>query len=266
VTVPLAEGLAPKVIRAKGVGLGPPITTVMPPTLGVTPTITITSPSPGATLAADFVQIEGTFTGPTNTGISVLGVPAQTYQNRFVSPPVRLAPGTITATARATTIDGLIAESTVTLNVAPIANDFGVSAIAYAGFKPFRVKFQIAPRAVAPQSVAVDFNGDGSDDFSGSGSNVPAYTYLQSGIFTARIRVTASNGQVTTQFRTIASISMLETRASVCATYALLRSRLQANDTIGALKALTPAFAFDSKPVIDALSVANKLCGANACQ
>ena len=105
-----ASNAEPKT-QSTGSGLGPPLSTVVPPILGVAPTIAISSPLAGAALAR--VQVQGTFTGPANTGITVLGVAATVIGNQFVSEPQQLAPGSTEITVRAKTLDGLVAAQTL---------------------------------------------------------------------------------------------------------------------------------------------------------
>jgi hypothetical protein len=238
VTGPLAEGLAPKVSQAKGGGLGPPITTVMPPALGVTPTITITSPAAGATIAGA-LQIQGTYTGPVNTGITVLGMAVTVIGNQFVSEPLRIAPGSVDITVRAKTHDGLSATQSINVTIAAApTQDFGISLSSRVGFAPFRLKPRIGVQGITDvQSVAIDFNGDGTNDYTGAVENIPIYTYNNPGVFRMRV-VLNTTSQSLTRFRTLAVPGVPEVRARACSVYANLRARLAANDSVGALKSI----------------------------
>jgi hypothetical protein len=224
--------------QAKGGGLGPPLTTVMPPPLGVTPTITITSPLTGATISGS-IQVQGTFTGPVNTGITVLGVATTVIGNQFVSEPMRIAPGTVEITVRAKTHDGLVATQTANVTVAAApSQDFGISLSSRVGFAPFRLQPRVGVRGITGvQSVAIDFNGDGTNDYTGGVENIPIYTYNNAGVYRMRVVLNTAS-QSFTRFRTMAVPGVPEVRARACSVFANLRARLAANDSEGALKSI----------------------------
>ena len=223
---------------ARGTGLGPALTTVMPPALGITPTITVSSPTAGAAIART-VQVQGTWTGPVNTGITVFGVAATIIGNQFVSEPLQIAPGNTEITVRAKTLDGLSAAQTLTVAVtAAPAQDFGIALSSRVGFAPFRLKPRIAVQGITGvQSIAIDFNGDGANDYTGSVANIPIYTYSNPGVYRMRV-VLDTAAQSFTRFRTLAVPGVPETRAQACAVLAHLRARLTVNDSAGALKAI----------------------------
>ena len=224
--------------QSKGSGLGPPLSTVMPPILGVTPTITISSPLAGAVLART-VQVQGTFTGPANTGITVFGVAATVIGNQFISEPQQLAPGSTEITMRAKTLDGLVAAQTLNVMVtAAPAQDFAIALSSRVGFAPFRLKPRIAVQGITGVlSIAIDFNGDGNNDYTGTIGNIPIYTFSNPGVYRMRVVLTTAT-QSFTRFRTLAVPGVPETRALACTVFAHLRARLAANDSTGALKAI----------------------------
>ena len=241
------------VVQAKGGGLGPPLAIVNPPTLGIAPTITITSPIAGATFAGA-VQVQGTFTGPANTGISVLGVAATVIGNQFVSEPLQLTAGSIDLVARAKTLDGLSATRNISVSVsAAPAQDFEISLSSRVGFAPFRLKPRIGVRGITGiQSVAIDFNGDGNNDYTGAIENIPFYVYSNPGVYKLRIILTTPS-QTLTRFRTLAVPGVPEIRAQACSVYAHLRARLTANDSAGALQAIAQPLRGQMSELFDAL-------------
>jgi hypothetical protein len=216
------------------------LTTVMPPVLGVTPTVTITSPIASASISSNAVQVEGTFTGPSNTGITVAGVPATIIGDRFISEPLVLDTGASTVAVRATTMDGLSGAAQVAVTVsAPPAQDFKISVPSKVGFAPFKFKPVLSLSDISDiQSVAIDFNGDGTNDYTGTIGNVPIHTYSTPGVYRVRVVITTSS-QTYTRFRTVAVPSLPETRARACTVYAHLKARLRVNDSAGALLAFT---------------------------
>jgi Glucodextranase, domain B len=239
--------------RAKGTGLGPALTTVMPPALGITPTITVTDPNSGAAIART-VQVQGTWTGPVNTGITIFGVAATVIGNQFVSEPLQLAPGNTEITVRAKTLDGLSAEQTLTVAIgAAPTQDFVIALSSRIGFAPFRLKPRIAVQGITGvQSIAIDFNGDGANDYTGSVANIPIYTYSNPGIYRMRV-VLNTAAQSFTRFRTLAVPGVPETRTRACAVFAHLRARLTANDSAGALKAIAQPLRGQMEPLFTEL-------------
>lgn len=248
------SAVSTKSAAAKGASLGPELGTVPIPVLGVAPSITITFPASGASLPQAGVQIEGTFTGTANTGISVLGIPAFTVGNRFITGPVQLDAGTQVISATAKTMDGLTAAATRTLifTAAP-ALDVAFAAQPSAGFAPFKTRFSLRPTGVQVASVAIDFDGDSVDDYVGAIANIPIRTYTAPDIYRARLVVTAVGGASYTRFLTVAALSLPETRSRACSVYAHLRARLRANDNVGVKQTLTQEFYFQFEPVLIAL-------------
>ena len=199
------------VAQAKGGGLGPPLAVVSAPTLGVTPTITITVPLAGASIAGA-VQVQGTFTGPANTGITVLGIAATVIGNQFVSEPLQLTAGTFDIVVRAKTLDGLSATQNlnVTISAAP-AQDFALSLSSRVGFAPFRLKPRVVARGISGvQSVAIDFNGDGNNDYTGAIENIPFYVYSNPGVYKLRIILTTPSQTLTDRKSTRLNSSHLD--------------------------------------------------------
>lgn len=76
--------------------------------------LVITNLTPGATIEADTTLVTGTFEGPANTGITINGVVAHIYGNRFFA-YAALARGENTLTVVATTPDGEIGRQTITV-------------------------------------------------------------------------------------------------------------------------------------------------------
>jgi len=243
-----------KSVAAKGAGLGPALSTVPIPVLGIAPTITITFPASNDSVSQSGVQLEGTFTGTANTGISVLGSSAFIVGNRFVTAPVQFDAGTQTISATAKTMDGQTATATRTLTFTnPPALDVAIRAQPSAGFAPFKTRFSLRPTGVQVANVAIDFDGDSVDDYVGSIANIPIKTYAAPAIYRARFIVTAVGGATYTRFISVAALSLPETRSRACSVYAHLRARLRANDNVGVKQTLTQEFAFQFEPVLIAL-------------
>lgn len=145
----------------RGGGLGPPIGTVSPPSLGVTPSIAITDPAPGATLGGGRVQVSGIVTGPVGTGVTVNGVIAYVNDGSFAIPEISVEPGQMTFEAVATTIDELSASASRNVTVTDTSSPVSIGFSQPIGFAPLPVAYllQVSP-AIDIDSFVVDF-GDG---------------------------------------------------------------------------------------------------------
>jgi len=131
--------------------LGLPLDTAAVPTYGVTPTIAITDPQPGASTGSASIAVVGTYTGPAATGVNVNGFAAVVENGAFVIPRISLVNGSNTLQATVTTLDGLTATAqvAVTYSAAPSNSSLGVDT--NTGAAPLSVGFNVAP----PSNVSV---------------------------------------------------------------------------------------------------------------
>ena len=223
-----------------GGGIGPPASTTPPPTLGITPTITITWPTAGTVLPAGKVQVVGTVTGSINTGVSVAGTRAYVNNGVFVTPEITLDSSVTNLAATATTMDGLTALANVSVTVSATGADAMLTAGTPIGFSPLPVLFRVGVKSgLALQSVAVDFDGNGSTDYTGSAAgDLPLFTYSAPGIYTTTANLTFSGHAPITVKHRVLVLGLVEQRTAICSTYAHLRARLGAQDVAGAGYAL----------------------------
>ncbi len=77
--------------------------------------VNVTNIAPGATVNTDRLLVMGTFQGPPNTGVTVNGIVAETYGNKFYVNNLPLKSGENTITVTATTPDGLAATQSFTV-------------------------------------------------------------------------------------------------------------------------------------------------------
>lgn len=204
------------------------------------PTIAITSPASGAAIADSKVDVVGTYSGPDNTGIAIGSARAYTYNGQFVVPALPLAPGSTTLTATATTIDGLTSSASATVSSAQAAPaPLSLAANAYAGFAPLAVSFVAQLNAGSIQSVAVDYDGDGVDDYSGAAFPSPfAHTYSTPGIYAVRLTVHSSAGTTYTATQRVVIQDLAAVRSTVCGVFGHFRQNVAANQMTTAAQAL----------------------------
>jgi len=212
---------------------------------GGTLTLSITSPTSGATVDGSFVEVVGTYTGPTNIGITVNGALAYVHNGTFVAPAVAIATGSNSLMATASKMTGATASSSavsVTGSGNPTVVSLGTTRVL--GIAPFTVGFTpnigSLPAGRTLSTVAFDFNGDGTDDYTGSsltGATV-SYTYTTPGVYKARFRATDNMSTVYTAFRSVVIQDVAVQRGMLCDVYGYMRANLITNDTTDAALAL----------------------------
>lgn len=190
---------------------------------------------------------DGTFVGPTNTGITVNGVVATTVNGQFLASAVPLAAGGNTLTVTATILPGATATTSETVTQGGAsASPIGLSADGQTwptGFAPAVVTFDYAigalPNNAGVKSVAMDVNGDGIFDYTAStlASLPSSFTYSQPGMYTAAFKVVDTNNNTYLAYRTVLVRSVSAQRNMLCDVYAYLKNRLSAQDASGATNA-----------------------------
>jgi glucodextranase-like protein len=167
-----------------------------------TVSISVTSPVAGATINADNVTVSGTLQGPSNTGVTVNGIPAVVNGNTFIAAAVPLATGTNALTVVATTPDRQTATQTLSVNStgpAPIR----VSASVYQGLAPLDVAFTVTSTTTKGLLVIqADFTGSGSFNFFSPGTPI-SNRYATPGTYQAVFNVVDSTGTAFRQTITI---------------------------------------------------------------
>jgi hypothetical protein len=242
VGTPAAITFAPAVKTSKVITLGPALAMAPIPNGSTPPTISITEPLAGAVIEGRRVQVRGAFTGPAGTGVSVNGLPAILQGNQFVIREMILPLGATSLDAKATTIGGLSATSSRAVSANTAIASVQMRASKLADFSSLAVDFQSTIAAsLTIQTITLDFNGDGTPEFSGSNpALIPThYDYTAPGVYTAKLMVTTSAPSsqtfIATQIITVVDLSAHRARA--CTTYGYLRDRLNASDVNGALLA-----------------------------
>lgn len=209
--------------------------------LGTGPvTVTVASPSAGATVSGHSVDVAGTFEGPVNTGITVNGAVAATVNGRFLAAAVPLREGANTLDVVATTMTGSTAATSVTVQASPDPAPIAIEAsdqIGQIGFGPFPAVYRLIvehlPDDTPIQLVRIDLNGDGVwDHESATLDGVPTtYVIGRPGLYRARFQI--NRGDFFAD-RYILVRDRAAQRSMLCDIYGYLRDRLAAQDLIGA--------------------------------
>lgn len=164
-----ASASAPGAISSPGIAIS-----ITGPTLSAS----VSYPASGATADGPGVDVVGSYTGPTDTGITVNGVLASVDGGHFLAPAVPLQPGANTLNVVAANISGgsATATSSVTRGLATAA-PVQLHVIRRVGFAPMQIEFSpsvgVLPNGATQSALAIDYDGDGVDDISNPAPGTP---------------------------------------------------------------------------------------------
>jgi hypothetical protein len=238
-----------------------PPTVVLP--ADTTPlTLTLDYPSNNLVVGSDTIQIFGSYTGPSNTGIVANGATLATNASNFASFPLTLSPGSNTITLTATTLDGT--PQTITRTVVYDANqrpDVEFQSAAFADYAPARVGFTLNYRVPVGQTVLtrveIDYDGDGL--FEVDAATPPArleFAFGAGGFYTGTARLSFDDGNNGTPLvirsgsAKVLMQTMAFTRQTLCGVYYAMKHRLQPGQSgvVAALRTLTPELRIEFQP------------------
>lgn len=233
----------PASTTAHGAILSPGVaTSITGPSLAVT----ITYPVNGATVNGPTTEVAGSFTGPTDTGITVNGVVAYVDGGKFLASAVPLQAGSNTINVAATTITGNTASASIGLTQGSASPDAVTLSVARPeSYAPFLVNFTpnvgTLPGGASVASLSIDYNGDGVDDVTNPSPGV-TLTYLatQPNLYAARLTVTDSNNVTYTAYAHYMVEDLTRQSGMLCDVYGYMKQRLNAQDSAGALTAIDP--------------------------
>jgi hypothetical protein len=157
--------------------------------------VCITEPAHGAEIDADRVNVKGTYAGPENSGIVVNGVLALASGGRFIANAVHLDAGQNDITAIITSPEGGTAQHSVTVVATggkPAVTLTGEPVLALAPMTA-NLTYEADP-ALDVASLALDFEGDGTDDATLQPGVLPPHLYAAPGLYVPRLTVTDRDG------------------------------------------------------------------------
>ena len=230
-----------------------------PPSVSLPPdntplVLTLDYPADNLTVGSDTIQIYGSYTGPSNTGIVANSTAMPTNASNFASFPLALSPGSNLISVVATTLDG--SPQTITRTVIYDANqrpDVEFQSAAFADYAPARVAFSLNYRIPVGQTllsrVEIDYDGDGVFDVDAA---VPPsrleYAFGSGGFYTATARLSFDDGNagtpliIRTSSAKVLMQTMAFTRQTLCGVYYGMKHRLQPGQSgiVSALNTLEP--------------------------
>ncbi|WP_306532630.1 hypothetical protein [Geobacter sp.] len=196
----------------------------------------IATPLSGTVMNGDSVIVSGTFLGPPNVGITVNGQIAGIQGNTFYATvPLELGSNTLTATATAP--NGKTAMDTVTVDssgVAPVK----VQPTPTRGIAPLHVNFKLTINTARPlQSISVDYDGDGTYDFTTADIKGPfAFTYNSPGAFQAVFDIVDDQGSHHVAKAQVVANDAVKMDAMLISVWNGMHSALLANEQAKALQ------------------------------
>ncbi len=159
--------------------------------------LNITYPLEGDTISRPDVMVKGTITNTTGneTGVTVNGMVATVYGNQFVANHVPLVEGSNTITVTAKDIEGNKATASIVVNAITTAPHVTLTANTESGIAPLTAYFSVSTAIPNPVSTyQMDYEGDGTIDYTGSTFENISVTYTKEGIYYPTIKVTDTKG------------------------------------------------------------------------
>ncbi len=205
-------------------------------------TITITSPVSGATINRSDVMVKGTVTNSTGneTGVTVNGVVATVYDNQFIANHIPLTEGSNTITVTATDTAGHTATKAIIVNAVTTGNYIDLTANPESGVAPLTTYFSVStsiPNAVA--TYQMDYEGNGSIDYTGSTFDNINFTYTVEGIYYPTVIVTDSQGIQYSDTIAIVVLNAADLDALLRAKWVAMKTAIANQDVEGAVKYYT---------------------------
>ena len=152
--------------------------------------LTVTSPSDGASIAGDSIAVTGTYTGPAGTGITVDGVAASLANGQWIADGVPLASGSNNVVVVGTTLGGSVATQTFTV-ISTGTNLLSLTGTpALTGNAPLNVTFQYQfTGSTTLTNFSINY-GDGTSHAQTQWDSSFNHTYNIPGVYLATLTVT----------------------------------------------------------------------------
>ncbi|MBF0592617.1 MAG: hypothetical protein HQL02_11075 [Nitrospirae bacterium] len=211
-----------------------------PYTFNVVPglSIAITEPSDGATVDKRMTLVRGTFSWESgDVGIVVNGVPAEVSGRQWYANNVMLVVGANTITATITDASGNSKSTSITVNTTTTDNIVVLDPTIASGLAPLTTSFDVLEKL--PNEVtgySIDFEGDGSIDYTATEFEDVSYTYTTPGVYYPTITLTDSAGNTYTDRIAITVLDEAETDAMLRAKWNSMKAAFVAGDIEGGLQ------------------------------
>jgi hypothetical protein len=161
-------------------------------------TISITSPADGAAINKPSTTVVGTVTSNADeVWVTVNGMPAVIYGNQFVVNNLPLTNGSNRIIVNSMDSNGAMTRTETTVTADITTQSVQLSSNVMSGIAPLTVYFTLSSSLTNTiASYQIDYEGDGTIDYSGSTFDNISHTYSTEGIFYPKITMTDSKGNV----------------------------------------------------------------------
>lgn len=199
-------------------------------------TITIVSPVDGSTIYRPDIMVKGTLvTAGNETGVTVNGIVGMVYTTQFAVNHMPLSNGANTISVTATDTAGNTATTAITVTAVIPYPYVRLTANTESGVSPLTVNFTATtaiPNAVT--TYKIDYDGNGTDDYTGSTFTNISHTYSTPGIYYARLTVVdyADISYVDTIAIVVVNGDTLD--GALRAIWNSMKTKLTNNDPVGA--------------------------------
>jgi hypothetical protein len=217
------------------------------------PALRILGPLDGAVVEDDEVDVHGHWTADSpNVVVTVNGVRALVFGNRFLLTGMRLSPGVNELTIKVSDGTGVATRTSKVWSAGPAS--VKLSATPSQGFAPLKVDFAVRDSGNR-QVTRIELDADGNGEIDSYVVWAPdvTHTYAQPGAFQARMTAIFEDG-TTHQFRKwIGTVDPTAVDVALKASWAAFTQALAEGDKAGALSWLTGRAKAKYELVIDAL-------------
>ncbi|MBF0538727.1 MAG: hypothetical protein HQL03_10805 [Nitrospirae bacterium] len=199
--------------------------------------IAITEPADGATVDRMMALVRGTFSWESgDVGIVVNGVPAEVSGRQWYANNVMLVVGANTITATITNTSGNSKSTYITVNTTTTDQAVTLGTNIASGLAPLTTNFYVLkdlPNEVT--GYAIDFEGDGSIDYTATEFDSVKYTYTTPGMYYPTITLTDSAGNTYTDRIAVTVLDKAETDAMLRAKWDSMKAAFASGDIEGGL-------------------------------
>jgi hypothetical protein len=167
-------------------------------------TVSITSPSDGATISGSGITVTGVVINSTGneTGVIVNGIPATVYGSRFIADYVSLTEGSNTITVTATDTAGNTATSTITVTAAAIGTYITVTSNIESGTAPITATLRV-DGTFSITSTTITGSGPATPEITAISADEYSVKIKAEGTYTFTVSATGPDGSTYQDVSTI---------------------------------------------------------------
>ena len=201
-------------------------------------TIIITSPVDGSTIYRPDTMVKGSFTSTiagNETGVAVNGIVGMVYNSQFAVNHVPLANGANFISVTATDTAGNTATTAITVTAVIPYPYVKLTANTESGVSPLAVNFTASTSiSNAVTAHKIDYDGNGTDDYTGSTFTNISHTYSTPGIYYTKLTIVDSLSVSYTDTIAIVVLNGNTLDGALRNIWNSMKARLTNNDPVGA--------------------------------